>query len=195
MLIRKATLDDVSAIARVHVDTWQKTYKGIIPDKFLANQSYKKRERSWSQILNQASNNSNFIYVAETENESKQIIGFINGGLERENDPVYQGELYAIYILPNYQRKGLGRYLFQTGVEKLARMGINSMLVWVLADNSACQFYEALGGIRVRSKEIERGSKTLTEVAYGWLNTATIDLDKSGDRGSIGLGSMEISNL
>jgi hypothetical protein len=36
MLLREATLKDVPVIARVHVDTWQTTYRGIVPDSYLA---------------------------------------------------------------------------------------------------------------------------------------------------------------
>ena len=32
MKIRRATVEDVTGIAHVHVETWRSTYKGIIPD-------------------------------------------------------------------------------------------------------------------------------------------------------------------
>ena len=172
MLVRKATFDDIPAIARVHVNTYLKTYKDIIPEQFLANQSYKKRKTNWEGIFDRASDNSNFIYVAE--NKSKQIVGFAHGGSERESNPIYQGELYAIYILPNYQQRGIGRNLWQMAIKKLNQMEIDSLLVWVLADNPACQFYESLGGVIVDSKSIKRGDKTLREIAYGWLNTVSM---------------------
>lgn len=180
MIIRQATHNDVSGIARVNVDTWQTTYQGIISDEYLANLSYKKRASSWKKILSKAYRNSIFTYVAE--NELGKIIGFANGGLVRDyqqgtlldRDSVYEGELYAIYILESNQRQGIGRCLFQTVAEKLVGSGINSMLVWVLADNPACRFYDALGGRRVSEKQIERGGKRLAEVAYGWLNIASL---------------------
>jgi len=59
-------------------------------------------------------------------------------------------------------------------VEKLGRSGIASMLVWVLVDNPAYQFYAALGGKRVHEKELEIGGKPLIEVAYSWLNTRSL---------------------
>ncbi|MEM8779427.1 MAG: GNAT family N-acetyltransferase [Cyanobacteria bacterium P01_G01_bin.49] len=172
MIIREAMYDDVPDIARVHVDTWQKTYRGIMPDEYLRNLSYQKRENSWGQIFRKASEKGYFIYVAQ--DELGKVVGFANGGLEREGNLTYRGELNAIYILKNYQRKGIGRCLFQTSVEKLHRTGIDSILVWVLAKNPACQFYEALGGQRIDEKQIARGGTKLTEVAYGWLNTASV---------------------
>lgn len=48
------------------------------------------------------------------------------------------------------------------------------MLVWVLVDNPACQFYAVLGGKLVHEKELEIGEKPLIEVAYGWTDTANL---------------------
>jgi hypothetical protein len=52
----------------------------------------------------------------------------------------------------------------------LGQLGINSMLVWVLVDNPACQFHAALGGKVVHEKELTIGGKPLIEVAYGWMD-------------------------
>lgn len=170
MIVREATHNDVPAIAKVHVDTWRTTYRGIVPDEHLANLSYEQRANVWYQILNQAPEDGNFTYVAE--DEVGEVVGFSNGGMERTGDPVYKGELVAIYILQNHQGKGIGRHLTRVVAERLHLSGINSMLVWVLADNSACQFYAALGGKLVHEKELEIAGKSLIEVAYGWKDTS-----------------------
>ena len=47
---------------------------------------------------------------------------------------------------------------------------VESMLVWVLAKNSARRFYERLGGIFLREKQIKIGSVDLLEAAYGWAD-------------------------
>ncbi|NBD32627.1 MAG: GNAT family N-acetyltransferase [Cyanobacteria bacterium] len=172
MMIREATQSDVPAISRVHVDTWRTTYRGVVPDEHLANLSYERRANGWYQILNSAPEDGNFTYIAE--DESGEIVGFANGGIERTGDPIYRGELTAIYIQQNYQGKGIGRGLVQVVAERLGRLGINSMLVWVLVDNPACQFYAALGGKLVHEKELMIGGKPLIEVAYGWVDTGNL---------------------
>ena len=58
-----------------------------------------------------------------------------------------------------------------TIAQRLAQHGLTSMLVWVLADNPACYFYEALGGTYLREKMIVIGGKELREIAYGWQDT------------------------
>jgi hypothetical protein len=43
--IRTAQREDAADIARVHIDCWRTTYKGIFPDALLAGLSYKGREQ------------------------------------------------------------------------------------------------------------------------------------------------------
>ncbi|EDX83285.1 acetyltransferase, GNAT family [Synechococcus sp. PCC 7335] len=171
-LTREATYDDIPVIAQVHVDTWRDTYSGIIPDEVLADLSYEKRENSWQRVFAQAADSNGFTYVSEDENG--QVVGFIDGGRERTDDRLYRGEINAIYILSSHQHQGIGRELVRLAVKKLWQMDIQSMLVWVLEDNPACKFYEALGGQIVRSKSIEMRGSTLIEYAYGWTDTSLL---------------------
>lgn len=168
MIVRAANLNDVQAIARIHVDTWYTTYKGIIPDTYLSKLSYQQRESAWQKILDDTTHSNQFVYVAESN--SGEIIGFADGGKERTGDRAYDGELYAIYVLEAYQRQGIGCKLALSIANKLSELGFNSMLVWVLADNPACRFYEHIGGQKVYEKQIERGGFMLKEIAYGWQN-------------------------
>src|SRR5712692_7462985 len=94
MLIRLARIEDAAGIAKVHVDSWRTTYRGMVPEDYLANLSYEAREKNWMRHLE---HDGAFIYVAE--NASGHIIGFVAGGAPREADPFYKGELYAIYLL------------------------------------------------------------------------------------------------
>ena len=167
MLIREAHAADATAIARVHVDGWRTTYAGILPTGFLASLSYEERERSWSRALSAAGKRS-FTYVAE--DEDGRVVGFASGGPEREGDSTYKGELYAIYVLAQCQRRGVGRLLTAAVVRRLVEQDIDSMLLWVLADNPSRGFYESLGARRIREKAVEVGSIDVIEVAYGWTN-------------------------
>ena len=38
-MLRRANINDAAAIAKVHVDTWKSTYKGIVPDDYLSSLS------------------------------------------------------------------------------------------------------------------------------------------------------------
>ena len=170
MRIRPADPSDAGAMARVHVDTWRTTYGGIVPKKHLAGLSYRDRESKWFEILTTASpRTSNFV----AEAESGDVIGFADGGPEREGNQTYRGELYAVYVLERYQRRGVGHRLVSAVAQRLISDGMYSMLVWVLQGNRpACRFYESLGVQRVGRQTIAIGGADIVELSYGWKNIA-----------------------
>jgi GNAT superfamily N-acetyltransferase len=108
------------------------------------------------------------------EDHAGNIVGFASGGPERSGDPVYTGEVYAIYLLERWQGQGIGRQLTITLVRQLIQRGFTSLLIWVLADNPSRRFYEALGGQPVRDRLEMTGGIELTDVAYGWLDARTL---------------------
>ncbi len=148
--IRAAQLEDAAGVARVHVDCWRTTYKGIFPDELLACLSYEGREQSWQHIL---SDPAQMTFVAE--DEAGKIVGFVDGGPEREGDPVYRGELYAIYVLQEVHRRGLGRRLVKELARFLADRHLSSMMLWVLASNPRVPL---LRGPRRADDQAETGS-------------------------------------
>jgi len=178
MIIREATCADVTAIARVHVDSWRTTYRGLVPSAYLGSLTYAGSERIWTGALC-AGGNSPYMYVAE--GEAGVVVGFAAAGPERMGDPVYTGELYAIYLLATHQGQGLGRRLVAAVAARLRTAGYPALLIWVLACNPACRFYVALGGRPVRTQPITIGGAALEEVAYGWPDCGTlVSIDFSG---------------
>ena len=174
--IRPARIDDARAIAEVHVASSRTTYKGIFSDALLDSLSVDKREQSWRETLAVSEPNSVTLVACNLDGS---ILGFISGGAERTGRLGYEGELYAIYLLPVAQRQGLGTLLVQHFVRELRARGFGSMAVWVLAANPFRKFYEALGGTVVAEQQIERGGQSFTESAYGWQDLNTFrDSDK-----------------
>jgi GNAT superfamily N-acetyltransferase len=168
MIIRRAELKDAVGIAKVHVDSWKTTYKDIVPDDFLNKLSYESRVPQWEDSIPKS-----LVMVAEDENG--QIIGFSTGGIERTgNYEGYKGELYAIYILKEYQGKGLGTKLVKPIIDELKSMGIYTMLVIVLEDNPSRHFYEKLGAEKIDSLEIQIVGKKLREAVYAWNDITLI---------------------
>lgn len=165
MNIRKATVADAEKIAEVHVESWKTTYKGLIADSYLSQLSVERRKMHWERILNDSSQNE-VVFVAL--NDEGEIVGFSNGGRNRNEEFEQDGELYAIYLLQEYQEKGIGKRLFHAVVESLADAGYKSMMVWVLKGNPAIAFYKAMGGVMIGQKEIMIGEEKHIELAYGW---------------------------
>ena len=163
MRIRRALPSDAPGIARVDVDSWRSTYVGLVPDDFLASYDYGERECARQSLL---ADESRITYVAENRRDG--IVGFLSGGPARMDDMPYAGELYAIYLLEQYQRQGIGRRLVRELCAWLLSQDLTTMYVWVLDKNPSRRFYESLGGIEFRSETIAIRGLDVVEVAYGW---------------------------
>jgi GNAT superfamily N-acetyltransferase len=162
MVVRRATAEDSGAIARIQVDTWRTTYRGIVPHKYLDEMEVVPRAEYWrGHLAAEASR----VYVAETNGK---IYGFISGCRLREPFLDFDGEIAAIYIVFEAQRRGCGRALMERLSQDLLRDGLESAVVWVLERNPSCGFYARLGGELVGRKSITIGGADLIEVAYGW---------------------------
>lgn len=162
-MIRKAEIDDVSDIMRVHVETWRRAYSGLVPDDFLTGMldrlASEERFRFWrEQIL--SSRSQFFVALAE----GREVIGWVQGGSSRDEDCRSASEIYAIYILPSHWQQGVGRCLMARIYEEFA--DCDETIVWVLDGNRrAIDFYMKLGyRPDGATKDIKTGSSVLTEM-------------------------------
>ncbi len=168
-LIREAGVADAAAIAKAHVDTWRSSYRGVVPDSVLVGLTYDDREARRRERL---SGHGRGLLVAEDDGG---VVGFAGGGRERSGAPEYAGELYALYVLPDRQRQGVGRLLTAATARELVERDMRSMLVWALADSPYRRFYESLGD-QLLDKQGLYNSKgvELPEVAYGWADLGVL---------------------
>ena len=176
IIIRPALITDAASLARVRVDTWRTSYRGLIPETAIASMDIQKEIARWDERLREPVPDT-FLFAAEIKPEPGDaesgvepgVVGFCGGGPDRDADLAYSGELYAIYVLQAYQGKRVGRALVQSAVDWLRQNGHRSMLIWVLRDNHhARRFYEALGGKAVRERSVVIGGAALPEVGYGY---------------------------
>ena len=163
--VRPAAIHDARAMAEVHVESYKSAYRGIFSDALLNGLSVENRESGWRDLLEVHKLPSAITIGCDT---GGSVVGFASGGKERTGQLGCDGELYAIYIRPEAQRKGLGALIVRQFVHELVTRGFGSMAVWVLELNPARRFYECLGGKVVGQQQIERGGQTFIEIAYGW---------------------------
>lgn len=168
--IRMARQEDANEITKVHVDVWRTTYRRIIPDHILDGLSYEQKAESNKAELLKSDSKSNF-FVAEDDQE--KVIGFVKCGPNRECNKNYEAEIYSIYLLKEFQGQGIGKSLLSHAARWLREQNYQSMLVWVLKDNPACKFYQALGGAELESKTVEIGFPLL-RVSYGWSDIGSL---------------------
>ena len=168
--IREGTPTDVEAIARVHVDVWRATYPGIVPDAHLRSLSYEKRAEGWRKNLARSQPPYHLFVALDS---SGQIVGFSDGGPNRGEPSYIDGEIYAIYLRPEYQGRGVGERLLRASLERLAADDFRDAMAWVLEANPTRFFYQKMGGNLIGGKVAEIGGAKLKELGYGWsLSTA-----------------------
>ena len=163
MKIRKAVLEDAEGIAKVHVDSWRTTYKEIIPSSYLNNLSYAQRTEMWKKNI---SKEENYVVVAEEKNG--QIIGFADSWKRKNNTTENSGDLTSIYLLEEYQGKGIGKMLLNELFNHYKEMGYEKIFVEVLEDNKTRYFYEHYGAKLVDTSQIKIGGEILNELIYEW---------------------------
>ena len=164
VVLRPALPRDADAIARVHVETWQNTYAGLVPSDYLARMSVARCSPQWHRAAAKAET-GNDLMVAEVDED---VVGFVSFGPTRNPEMPYGGEVYALYIAVDWQGQGLGRKLLATALEALAKEGHTGAMVWVLAANPSRFFYEAMGGERAGERTEDFAGTELEELAYGW---------------------------
>jgi ribosomal protein S18 acetylase RimI-like enzyme len=175
--IREALLADAKAIARVHVESWQSAYAGLIPTSVLSQMSWRSHADAWSGALRRRASRQ-AILVAERG--GSEIIGFGSCGPARSTPLPHAGEVYTLYVTPEHQDLGIGRDLLNRLFDALVERGFNSAMVWVLADNPARFFYEAMGGRRIAERDETLWKTVLHQAAYGWT-----DLSAARSRGEV----------
>ena len=118
--IKKMETDgEIAGKAYVHWKSWQKAYKGLV-------------DASYLEAL-----------VAKV---GEKVAGFCAYGEGRVEDLPGAGEIYALYVLPEYYGTGIGMALMDAGLEKLEG---KRAFVRVLKKNArAIRFYEKCGFMR-----------------------------------------------
>jgi ribosomal protein S18 acetylase RimI-like enzyme len=169
--IRRATPEDAEAIARVRIEGWRESYKGLVPQGYLDAMNVPASLPLWQRVLESPGSIAS-VYVAE---RNDAVVGFAAGNRLEEPKHGYDAELTAIYLALGVQRHGLGRRMVGTIAAERAAHGASGMIVWVLAGNKAARaFYEALGATLVVEQPFEWDGMPLVETGYGWRDLGAL---------------------
>lgn len=127
------TDEEIRGKAFVHWRTWHEAYPGLVSDEYLDRLTLEKCEDMASQWP------ENTLVALDGD----RVTGFVSYGDRGEERPD-AGEIFAIYVLPEYWGTGTGAALMKAALERLA--GYPEIGLWVLKDNGrAIRFYEKQG--------------------------------------------------
>src|ERR1700740_2301268 len=160
--IRRAKPTDAVSVAETHDEAWRTAYRGIIPGAELEKLISRRGPAWWESAIRKGSRVALLVF-------GDRIAGYANYGRNRARSLTYDGEIYELYLRPEFQGLGFGRRLFTATRRDLAQSGIKSLVVWALSENeSAVDFYRALGGKAGARSSEKFGTRVLDKVAFGW---------------------------
>jgi ribosomal protein S18 acetylase RimI-like enzyme len=162
LTIRPAGPSDARGIAGLDVETWRETYPGMLPERYLVGLSHRRREFGWREAI--LSGPGDVLVAVDGRGG---IVGFGSCGSNR-GDRDYAGEVFTLYVAPEWQNRGLGRRLLRALFARLVAKGRDSAIVWVLASNPARFFYARLGGREVSRRRFAVGGALVEAAGYGW---------------------------
>ncbi|MFZ2100897.1 MAG: GNAT family N-acetyltransferase [Oricola sp.] len=160
--IRPASGRDAAHIADVHAAAWQNAYEGLIPHKTLRGMIARRHEGWWKRAIARGTS----VMVVDM---GGLIAGYCTYGLNRARALPQEGEVYELYIRPEYQGIGLGTLLFDAAQASLKNHGCDGLVVWALEENNlAMRFYASHGGRDVAQGFESFEGRPLRKVAFVW---------------------------
>jgi len=160
--IRTARETDAEGIAEVHDAAWREAYLGIIPGRELDKMIARRGPQWWLSAIRRGSR----LAVLDFD---ESIAGYASYGRNRVRSLPYEGEIFELYIAPEFQGLGFGKRLFNSALQDLIEHGYSSFIVWALAGNDrAISFYLRLGGKLVRETQERFGGETRARVAFAF---------------------------
>lgn len=149
-------------MAAVHRASWMHAYSGLIPHKVLLAMIERRGEDWWRR----ASRGPSTLLVLDI---AGKIAGYATIGLNRARALKQEGEIYELYLLPEFQGTGLGGYLFRECRSVLNSLGLKGLVVWCLEDSTnAATFYRATGGMDVAEGLEDFGDISLKKLGFVW---------------------------
>ena len=186
--IRELTAADGPAVAEVRRASWQAAYTGIIRqallDQAVARPSGLLRPAPWRRTVVAVSDGGHVAvgYAAfgpeRSLQESVPIVPRASARAAAGQPPAVPtlteaglagqvGEVYALYVAPDWWSTGTGRSLMSCAVTALTEAGYGRAVLWVLEANArARRFYEKAGWAPDGASNILDGLGGVVEVRY-----------------------------
>ena len=167
LVVRRWAPTDVPAVQRITWTTWVATYGSFIPESDL--QSFFDEYYCAARLEPYWTDDRACGLLAEVDGEPA---GFAKTMLNREDDRFY---LNSLYVLPEFQGRGVGSRLLQAAEEFGATLGARQVWLGVMQQNTAAlEWYRKIGFRFVREEPFSMGATTVTHlIGYRSLDPVT----------------------
>lgn len=162
-VLRRATLADVAAVARLSVHANQQACEEVPALGDLEPQSAPELAL---RLLDELDDGS-LLSVAERQG---RIVGFALASGLMVADGGHLVELKRVYVAPDHRRRGIGGQLLRMVLRDVAqRTGTVSLRAWAAVGTPSAAFLTALGASPVRDRwKVGRGGIAVRGQVFGW---------------------------
>ncbi len=157
--IRPAVLSDVEGMSQVLDKAWHENYKDIFSEEQIAAYTGSYRRESFTRLINGGKD----VFVLLCDGE----ITAVCAAQTCEEKP-FEGyvEIMLLYVLPEWQHKGMGKKLLSHTLRKMRGKGYKSAVLDTAENNlNARKFYEKFG-FTERRTAVSRKFDNVTRVIY-----------------------------
>ena len=141
--LRRAQPGDELAVATVHVRSWQRAYRGIVPDDYLESMRPEERAARYTFSANDPDHPVTLIAV-----DGGKVLGFATFGEAPNGADAGAARLFALYADPDQWNRGVGVALISEARSRLTSSGFAEAVLWVLEENArGRRFYERDGWV------------------------------------------------
>ncbi|HXG97184.1 MAG TPA: GNAT family N-acetyltransferase [Gemmatimonadales bacterium] len=142
MTIRRALNGDAGTVARIHVESWNVAYRGIMPDDVIARTDLAYRTAFWTERI---ADPEWPVFLIEEHGAAVAFCQMIPTK-DPDDDATRVGHITSLHVLPQLRGRGCGRMLMNHVLDEFVRRGFAEVTLWVLRDNTnARAFYETSG--------------------------------------------------
>lgn len=124
MRIREATRDDITAMMQVRLAVRENRLVSLVISEADYIEAIETTGRGWVAML------------------ESQLVGFAIGNR-------FTGNIWALFVLPDFERRGIGRRLHDLMVAWLWSTGLDRLTLSTAPGTRAVGFYEAAGWVNV----------------------------------------------
>ncbi len=145
-------------MARVNVQCWQETYRGLMSDAVLDDPGLvTARERFWTAALTDGRYRDNRVAIAE---RSGALVGMAMSGPPLDAGASWARQLYVLYVRAADHGTGAGPALLEAVVDPE-----ESVSLWVADPNPRAQaFYRKHGFVADGTSQVEEGIREIRMV-------------------------------
>ena len=156
--VKVAAASDLPSVHDVANRTWPATYAGMISDEDIA--AFLEANYSLNRLTFIRDSMGDGMLAALSAGE---VIGYVMVTKDRDG----MAQIWAIYVLPEWQRRGAGRLLWEAALERGRQLESHELVLWVLDSNEpARRFYERQGARAAEERDFPVGGGSVREVCY-----------------------------